>query len=421
MAQDIKIGLFGFGSVGQGLYDVLNKSRGLKADIKKICVKNRNKRRKIADYHFTYDKNPILEDKEINVVVELIDDAGEAYNIVTAALKNGKNVVTANKKMVAQNLEELVDLQEKNNVSLLYEASSCGSIPIIRNLEEYYDNELIYGVSGIFNGTCNFILSKMFNEGISYNAALKEAQDLGFAESDPTMDVGGYDAMYKLCIIASHTYNVFVHPNQVFTYGIHNLSKHDMQYAREKGLKIKQMATTYKINDEMVTAFVMPEFIDPDNVMYNVENEYNGVIAEAAFSDKQFFLGKGAGGHPTGSAVLSDISALRYHYKYEYKKHLQNQDLTYTNDVNLEVYLRYYKDEDLKTLQFSEVKEKYYGNDYNYVVGTLNLKNLVEASDEIKQKDIFIVNTGNKLELRWAPYIFKNSPLPGIFKIYGEF
>lgn len=399
MIHELKIGLFGFGSVGQGLYDVLNRTKGLQAEIVKICVKDPDKPRSIAAENFVYNKETILDHEAVNVVVELIDDADEAYKIVKAALQKGKHVVTANKKMVAQHLEELVELQEKNKVSLLYEASSCGSIPIIRNLEEYYDNELIYGVSGIFNGTCNFMLSKMYNEDLPYGAVLKQAQDMGFAESDPTMDVGGYDAMYKLCIIASHTYNVFVHPQEVFTYGIHSLSRHDMQYAREKGFKIKQMATTYKINDEKVTAFVMPEFIDPDNVMYNVENEFNGVIAEAAFSDKQFFLGKGAGGHPTGSAVLSDISALRYNYKYEYKKHLHNQNLIYTNDVNLEVYLRYYQEEDLRSIQFSEVKEKYYGSDFNYVIGTINLNDLLQVSEELKRKNVFIVNTANKLEL----------------------
>src|SRR5579872_1169691 len=146
----LKIGLFGFGCVGQGLYDVLSKSPGFRADIEKICVKQKSKQRPIDAKYFTFDRFEILNNPEINVVVELIDDADEAYKIVSYALQKGKHVVTANKKMVANHLKELVELQHKHNVSLLYEASSCGSIPIVRTLEEYYDNELLFSVSGIF-------------------------------------------------------------------------------------------------------------------------------------------------------------------------------------------------------------------------------------------------------------------------------
>jgi homoserine dehydrogenase len=167
----LKIGLFGFGCVGQGLYDVLSKSAGFRADIARICVKHKNKDRPIASSYFTYDRQDILDDPEINVIVELIDDAEEAYKIVSYALQKGKHVVTANKKMVAHHLKELVDLQHKHQVSLLYEASSCGSIPIVRTLEEYYDNELLFSVSGIFNGTSNYILTKTIFENLSYQEA----------------------------------------------------------------------------------------------------------------------------------------------------------------------------------------------------------------------------------------------------------
>ena len=143
MAKKLNIGLFGFGCVGQGLYHVLNNSKGFKADIVKIAVKNKNKQRPLDANIFTFDKQEILDNPEINVIVELIDDADEAFKIVSYALSKGKHVVTANKKMVAQHLKELYDLQHKHNVSLLYESSSCGSIPIIRTLEEYFDNEQI--------------------------------------------------------------------------------------------------------------------------------------------------------------------------------------------------------------------------------------------------------------------------------------
>jgi homoserine dehydrogenase len=400
MSKNIKIGLFGFGVVGQGLYDVLNKAKGIKADIYKICVKNRDKRRTIPDYHFTYDKEDILNNPEIDVVLELINDADEAYNITVAALKAGKHVVTANKKMLAQHLRELVQLQQENNVSLLYEASSCGAIPIIRNLEEYYDNELLFSVSGIFNGTSNFILTKMFEDNLGYNAALKEAQDLGFAETDPTSDVGGFDAKYKLCIIAAHAYGIFVDPLEVFNYGIENLSEHDLKFAKEKGYKIRLVPNAVKLNKKQVTLFVMPQFVDKDHYLYNVNYENNGVIVEAAFADKQFFFGKGAGGHPTGSAVLSDISALTYNYRYEYKKFLQQEKLQYTTNVEIEVYVRYKDEESLKPLNLFNITEKYYGRGYNYLIGSVLLTDLMNVKEQLNNKDIYIIDTGKDLKLR---------------------
>ena len=172
--EKLRIGLFGYGCVGQGLHDVLNSSKGFKADIVKICVKDRTKKRRIPMENFTFDKNDILNDPSINLVVELIDDADEAFSIVTTAMKSGKNVVTANKMMVAKHFKELVDMQRKYKVSLLYEASAGASIPIIRNLEEYYDNELLHSLRGILNGTTNYILTKMHNEGMPYADALRE-------------------------------------------------------------------------------------------------------------------------------------------------------------------------------------------------------------------------------------------------------
>ena len=216
MNKQHKIGLFGFGCVGQGLYDILEKT-DFKAEIVKICVKNKDKERSLPAHFFTYNSASILEDESISLVVELIDNADEAYEIVTTALKRGKNVVTANKKMVAEHLEELIQLQEEHGVSLLYEGAVCGCIPIIRTLEEYYDNELVFSVSGIFNGSSNYILTKVIQENLSYDVALKQAQELGFAESDPILDVGGFDPLYKLCIVALHAYGVIANPEEVFT------------------------------------------------------------------------------------------------------------------------------------------------------------------------------------------------------------
>jgi homoserine dehydrogenase len=395
--EKLRIGLFGYGCVGQGLHDVLNSSKGFKADIVKICVKNKNKPRRIPMSNFTFDKDEILDDPSINLIVELIDDPVEAYQIVTTAMKSGKNVVTANKVMVAKHFHELVKMQSKYKVSLLYEASAGASIPIIRNLEEYYDNELLYSLRGILNGTTNYILTKMYNEGVSFAKALKEAQEKGFAESDPTLDIDGWDAKYKLCIITGHAYGLFLNPDEVFHYGIRNISEFDIRYAREKGFKIKLVPYVGKTNENTITSFVLPRFISSDKYLYNVDNEYNGVITEAAFADKQFFSGKGAGGHATGSAVLSDISANSYGYKYEYKKFLQGTISNYTRNHKLEVYLRYKEEKDKDLFGFEEVSEYFSGKLYKYVIGVVNLERLYTLKEQLRDLDVFIVNTGRKI------------------------
>lgn len=394
MKKNLKIGLFGYGVVGQGVYEILTQNKTFGAEVVKICVKDRKKRRNLPESYFTFEKDDILSNPEIDLIIEVINDADAAYQIITTALINGKRVVTANKKMLAEHLAELVRLQQEQNVSLLYEGSSCGSIPIIRNLEEYYDNELLYSIRGIFNSSSNYVLSKVYNENIDFDIALKKAQDLGFAETDPTLDLAGYDALFKLVIIAAHAYGVFVKPEDVLNAGIMNFSQFDMQFAKEKGYKIKLVSTVRKVGEDKVCMFVLPEFISDDRQLYNVEYEYNAVVVEAAFSDKQFFQGKGAGGHPTGSAIFSDISANMYDYKYGYKKYYQQNKLSYTTDLEIEIYLRYYDDKNLSYFKFEKITERYAGQDFNYVIGTIKIENLLSIKDYLNTADIQVINTG---------------------------
>lgn len=393
MSKKLKIGLFGFGVVGQGLHDII-RGQDLNLEIIKIAIKNPEKKRTLDAHLFTTDHDELLNNSEINTIVELIDDADAAYNIVKRALISGKNVVSANKKMIALHLSELVELQEKHDASLLYEGAVCGSIPIIRNLEEYYDNELLHGISGIFNGSSNYILSKIFNENLEYGVALKQAQDLGFAETDPIMDVGGYDPKFKLAIATAHAYGLFINPDKILNVGIQNLSDNDIRYAREKNYKIKLVPTARKISTKQVVTYVLPKFVKSDDFLFNVENEYNGVTVQAAFADKQFFFGKGAGGHPTGAAVLSDIAALRYDYRYEYKKYHQHNGLIHTDNVNIEVYLRYVHEYTVEKLQIENIVERFTRDDYKYVIGNVNLKSLLANKDLLEQKDVFIAHTG---------------------------
>ena len=389
MSKKLTIGMFGFGVVGQGLYDIIITKK-LNLEIKKFVIKNAGKTRSLPAELFSTNPNDILNDPEINTVVELIDDADAAFEITKKALTSGKNVVSANKKMIATHLQELTALQQQHGTSLLYEGAVCGSIPIIRNLEEYYDNELLHSVSGIFNGSSNYILSKIFNENQSYDTALKKAQELGFAETDPTLDVGGYDPKFKLTIVASHAYGLFVNPDQILNLGIDRLDNTDIRYAKEKNLKIKLIPLAKEVSNSEVVLYVLPKFISKDSILFNVENENNGVLVKAAFADEQFFYGKGAGGHPTGSAVLSDITALRYDYRYEYKKHLDAQELHYTTNVDIKVYFRYTDENILENIAFKNISERFYGEDYKYVIGHLNLQEIIDKRELINQPGYFL-------------------------------
>lgn len=391
------IGLFGFGTVGSGLYHVLENSPTTKARIKKVCIKNAFKERSLSSNLFTTNSNDILDDPEINLVVELIDNADDAYHIVKAALLQGKSVVSGNKTMLAHYLEELIEIQKKTGTALLYDASACGSIPIIRNLEEYYDNDLLLSIRGILNGSSNYILSRIFQHSDSYNLALKKAQELGFAESDPSFDVMGFDALFKLVILAVHGFGTYVHPEKAFNYGIHNLSAHDIRYAREKGFKIKLVATLTKLGKNSLTLFVMPTFVSSNDYIYNVEEEYNGVVIEGAFYEKQFMFGKGAGGFPTGSAVLSDITARFHDYRYEYKKRKYFNFPEYTTDVVIEVFIRYHDIVDLTVFGIEEIVEKYDGHDHRWVIAKVRLSSLLKVKDLIPKLNLFIAYTG-KLE-----------------------
>src|SRR6186997_3319362 len=200
----LTIGLFGFGVVGEGLYKALQQTSSLNATIKKVCIKHPGKKRNAPEELFTTEKDLLLNDEEINVVVEVINESEPAFEIVSTALNNGKHVVSASKKMIAEHLPKLLELQKITGRSFLCEAAACASIPVIRNLEEYYDNDLLHSLKAIVNGSTNFILTKMFEDKLNFSEALLLAQQLGFAESDPSLDVEGYDAVNKWTILLTH-------------------------------------------------------------------------------------------------------------------------------------------------------------------------------------------------------------------------
>lgn len=375
--QQLTLGVFGFGCVGYGLWQVLEKTPGLKAQIKKIGVKNKDKKRPFEGAPLTFNPDDILLDPEINLVVELIDDSEAAFDIVKRALQQRKAVVSANKKMIAEHLDELIELQEKYQTPLLYEAAVCASIPIIRNLEEYYDNDLLERIEGIVNGSTNYILTQISAHKIPYEQALLEAQEKGFAESNPKLDVEGWDSKYKLILLIAHAFGTTLPPASIYHFGIERLGKQAFEYAQEKGLEIKLIASAQKIDDQKLNAWVIPQFVLKDQLLGQVKNEYNGVRTQTCFSENQFFLGKGAGAYPTASAVISDISALSYQYRYEYKKRKQAIGFEIDNTRNIHVFIQVQTDDLTKVASyFHSLDVTHLSDEGGYLIGYIPLQQL---------------------------------------------
>lgn len=391
---EIKIGLFGLGTVGTGFVKVISNAINANAGIKKICVRNIDKERdpSIPKELITNNREELLEDPEINLIVEVIDDADASFEIVSEALKRGIPVVSGNKAMIARHLPELIELQRKYNTALLYDASSCGSIPVIRNLEEYYDNDLLLEVKGILNGSSNYILSRVFDHNESYEDALQTAIDLGFAESDPSFDIEGFDSLFKLIIITVHALGAYVKPEEIFTYGISHISDFDINYAREKRVKIKLVAQVAKVSETEFTMFVMPEFVSKNKYIYSVDDEYNGVVIRGECYDRQFMFGKGAGSLPTASSVLSDVMARLHGYRYEYKKMGYKGMPSYSTEPVLKVYVRYKTTPIPELLPFISIKERFMSETVNYVIGEIKLSELIKGREILAAPDVFIVN-----------------------------
>lgn len=388
--KNIKIGLFGFGVVGEGIYQVLSQKKQLGAEVKKVVIKQAEKERNAPKELFSIDANSILDDPEIDLVVELIDDAEAAKAIVSSAIRNGKSVISANKKMIAENHIELIELSKKKGVSFLYEAAVCGSIPIIRNLEEYFDNDLLKSVEGIVNGSTNYILSKMLENNEPYDSALKNAQEKGFAESDPTLDVEGVDAAYKLSIIALHAFGKNVPLNSIAKKGITALHPSDFKFAKEKKQVIKLIAKcNTNESGEIDSLSVLPQFIDEEESLARTNNEYNGVLIESALADQQFLCGKGAGRYPTSSAVLSDISAYRYNYQYEYKKGIKGSSPQ--NKSTGKFYLGFDRETQVDIGLFELIEERFIGKERSYIIGDIQLNKLL-TSNVLSRKDISLIS-----------------------------
>lgn len=395
MSVKLNIGLFGFGVVGQGFYNLLKQSAYATAEVTRICIKEPDKERSLPGHLFTCNPEKILRDEAINLIVELISDPGQAMDIVRKALKRGLPVVTANKKMVAENLPELIELQQDYGGTLLYEASCCGSIPVIKLLNSYYNYEQITRVSGIFNGSSNYILTKIFQEGLPYPQALKQAQDLGFAEEDPVLDVGGFDALNKLCIMAAHAFGIRLNPEHVFNTGIDNISQADINYAREYYLKIKLLASVTMDPCGRVYPLVIPAFVRKNEETYGVENELNMVSITTELSGTHVLKGNGAGAYPTGLAVLSDVRSVTRGTRYAYPR--PEGPVSYHDNFSLKVYLRYQDESILHTLEAKPLEKRFWQEEKS-VLARVSIRKLIENKDLLKTSGVFIAAAPGALD-----------------------
>ncbi|MBI2417276.1 MAG: homoserine dehydrogenase [Ignavibacteriales bacterium] len=332
------IGLIGLGTVGTGLYHLMNRDGQKQFNILTACDVNRLKAIADAQFEFSdnYD-NIFAANGLIDIIVELTNDAGSGLDIARKALKKGKLFVTANKKMIAENLHELIEIQRFYWGKLLYEASVCGSIPVIRILEDFYRKVDIKNVRMICNGTSNYILTQIQNNNMAYAEALSLAREAGFAESNPVLDVDGHDAKFKLIILASHAFGVVLTCEQTFNSGIGSIEKADTEFAKTHGLTIKPLASLF-LNSGVVSGYVMPSILPGSDRLSNILNEDNSIVIESEDYGTQQYSGKGAGCLPTAATVYSDIQSISRGSSYVYPKIEQGN--TFTNDFNVDVYLR---------------------------------------------------------------------------------
>lgn len=310
-ANKVKLGLIGLGTVGTGVVKVLKDFDNI--EIVKIAVKNINKKRDIENLDtslLTTDPFEIVNNPDIDIVVEVIGGIDPAYELLKTAVQNKKHVVTANKELLAKKGRELFELANKNNTVILYEAAIAGGIPIIMPIKTTLAGNKINKIEAILNGTTNYILTKMEKEGVSYEEVLKEAQKLGYAETDPTGDVEGYDSAYKIATLATIALNRRVDINKIYREGITKISAKDMRFAKELGYKIKLIALARLTEDNKADVRVHPMLVPLKDCLAGINGVTNSVVLEGFPVGRVMFAGPGAGEFPTASSVLGDILAI---------------------------------------------------------------------------------------------------------------
>ncbi len=343
----INIAIVGVGTVGESVANILKNNAdlisaraGKELRVVKGVVRDLSKKRDVS-IPLTDDVNEVLNDKDIDIVVELMGGVDEPYQVVKKALENGKAVVTANKALLAYHRYDLQKIA--GDLPIGYEASVAGGIPIINALKVGLSANKIVAIKGIINGTCNYMLTKMINEGIDFETILKEAQELGYAEADPTFDIGGFDAAHKLLILASIAYGIDSKPEDILIEGIEGINSNDIEFAKEFGYSIKLLAIAKKI-DENIELRVHPVLIKNDQMISKIDGVMNGISVIGDYVGETLYYGAGAGGDATASAVVSDIVEI----------------VRAGKSSPMLGFKKPFKSENLKILPTDEIKTKYY-------------------------------------------------------------
>ena len=345
----IEIAIMGHGVVGSGVAGIITTHKkklfasiGEEIHIKHILDLREFPDSPLAD-RFTKDFEDIINDVEVRVVAEVMGGINPAYDYTKRLLKAGKSVVTSNKELVAAKGAELLQIAKENNANFLFEASVGGGIPIIRPLSQCLVANEVKEIAGILNGTTNFILTKMFDEGMDFDSALKLAQDLGFAERNPAADVEGHDACRKICILASLAFGKHVYPDNIHTEGITEITLADVKYAASMDSVIKLIGDVKLLDGGKMDIFVAPMLISKKSQLANIDNEFNGIMVRGDCTGDVVFYGKGAGSMPTASAVVADIVDCCKHLKarkYLFWADSTGDNIIPYNESETAVYLR---------------------------------------------------------------------------------
>ncbi len=353
--KQIKVGLIGLGTVGTGVVKILKKNSSLIAQRTGCTVKiskiadldlRRGKSLRLAKGVLTKDAKSVVNDPGIDIVVELIGGLEPARTLVLQAIKNGKHVVTANKALLSEHGAELYAAASKQGVDIAFEASVAGGIPIIRSIREGFASDRILNFYGILNGTANYILSRMTDEGAAFKDVLKDAQQKGYAEADPTFDIEGIDTLHKLCILIGLGYGMNVPAKKIYTEGISKITALDVEYARELGYRIKLLAIC-RSADGQLDARIHPTLVPEQHMLSQVQRTFNAIFLQTADVGPTMFYGRGAGMLPTGSAVVADIMAVA-------------RDITHGGANRVPLPLGSEQNSDMRLQPIKEIQSRYY-------------------------------------------------------------
>ena len=330
----INIAVLGYGTVGSGVVEVINtnhesinKRAGDEINIKYV-LDLRDFPGDPVEKVLVHDYEVIVNDPEVDIVVEVMGGIEPAYTFVKRALQAGKSVSTSNKALVAKHGSELMEIAKEKNINFLFEASCGGGIPIIRALNSSLTADVVDEVTGILNGTTNYMLDKMNTEGADFNTVLKEAQEKGYAEADPTADVEGQDACRKIAILSSLAYGRFLDFEKVYTEGITKITPEDMEYAREMGRNIKLLGTSKRVGEDSFYALVAPFLVGKNNPLHSVNGVFNSIFVHGNMLGDAMFYGSGAGKLPTASAVVADVVEASRHLHDTIPVNWSNEEMT---------------------------------------------------------------------------------------------